>query len=108
MIDLDKIAEGIDYEIQPFDGSDNEQSWQVFVKTGVYRQMVLLFTSIKFDGPNSKLTFALNAMNLDLSEPEITQALKDHAADILEDIIKSNLAKGTLVIEDDKDNKEVS
>lgn len=104
MIDIDKLSEGIDYDIRPIDEVDNEQAWQVFVKTGVYRDMVMMFTRVKFDGPNSRLTFQLDAMNLDQTTPEMTDGLKNHAADILEDIIKTNLAKGTLVIDDDDNN----
>lgn len=103
MIDLNKPCEGIDYVIVPLDGTDNEQAWQVVIQTGQFKDTAMLFTNIEYSGAKNQLKFRLDAVRVDGSDVIIDESMQDYSFSVLEDIIKTGLANGSIVI-DDKDS----
>ena len=105
MINLDKVSEGIHYVLHKMDGVDNSQAWEVEFREGKYKGTICAFGNVKFDGVNNKLAFTLAVRqtpisNLSAEDPEF----KDYAGIILEDLIKTNLASGTLIYGQNENN----
>ena len=55
-IDIDKISEGIDYELIPA-AVDNEQAWDVRFLRGDYVETVIRYGNVAFDGKEKCLKF---------------------------------------------------
>lgn len=105
MINLEKPCEGIHYVLNKMAGVDNSQAWEVEIKEGKYKGTVIAYGNVQYDGVNNKLSFALGIRettlpNLSNKDPEF----EDYAGFILEDLIKNNLANGTLVYGKDSDH----
>ena len=105
MINLDKLSEGIHYVLHKMDAVDNEQAWEVEFREGKYKGTTCAYGNVKFDGVSNKLAFTLAIRqtpidNLSAEDPEF----KEYAGIILEDLIKTNLANGTLVYGENKNN----
>ncbi|MAI05356.1 MAG: hypothetical protein CMA07_06555 [Euryarchaeota archaeon] len=95
-IDIDKISEGIDYELVPAN-ADNEQAWDVRILTGDFVESVIRYGNVSFDGAEKCLKFNFRIMSS--PDPELSTdfvPLQEHAADILEDILERSYAQGTL------------
>jgi hypothetical protein len=105
MINLEKPCEGIHYVLHRMPNVSNDQAWEVELKEGVYKGTVLVYGNVQYDGINNKLMFKLGIRetpieNLSNKDPE----LEDYAGIILEDLIKNNLANGTLVYGKNENN----
>lgn len=99
MIDLNKLCEGIDYQIIPFPEVDNDQAWVVSILRGSYTGYRLFFTGIEYDGTSGQLRFRLDVLN-DSDFVSADGDLQNYAFDLLTDIIKNGIANGSLVIDD--------
>lgn len=102
MIDINKPSEGVDYIIKPLPEVDNSQAWIVEVKTGPFKGYDLLFTHMHYNGKTKSLRFQLDAVNQD--ESKVTPELEDYGFQILQDIIKTGLANGSVVLNDKDSN----
>ena len=95
-INVDKISEGIDYELIPAE-ADNEQAWDLRILTGDFVETVIRYGNVSFDGAEKCLKFNFRIMSS--PDPELSTTfvpLQEHAADILEDILERSYAQGTL------------
>jgi len=100
MIDLNKPCEGVDYVIVPFTEVENDQAWQVVIQTGEFKDTAMLFTHIEYSGPHNQLKFRLDAVNVDGTEVKITESMQNYSFKVLEDIVRTGLANGSIVIDD--------
>jgi len=105
MINMEKPCEGIHYVLHKMDGVDNDQAWEIELREGKYKGTIVAFGNVKFDGINNKLAFQLSIRetpidDLSAKDPEF----EDYAGIILEDLIKTNLANGTLVYGENENN----
>ena len=110
MIDLNKPLEGLDYEVTRVPGHDNEQAWMVKVLRGSFKDVLIGFTNVMYDGISNNLKFKYsaavvmddsadtNVYMMDTADPQ----LEDYAFEVLQDIIKNGIANGSVVF-DDKD-----
>jgi hypothetical protein len=95
-IDIEKMSEGIDYELIPAD-ADNEQAWDIRVLRGDFVETVLRYGNVSFDGAEKCLKFnffVISSPDPDLQTTDID--LQNTAADILEDVLEKSYHNGTL------------
>lgn len=92
MINIDKPCEGIDYVIESVPEVTNEQAWKVVMINGQYKGVSVIFGNIQYNGVDNKLIYKMTADNADVEDVHF----KEYTGQILEDIIKTHLANGTL------------
>lgn len=96
MIDLNKVSEGIDYNIVP--NTENDDRWAVEILRGDYQATGFIFDKIEFDGTTGQLKFKLTAIDLRSGSALNSdyQDLQLYAGAVLEDIIKNGIASGAV------------
>ena len=92
MINIDKPSEGVDYIIETLPEVSNEQAWKVVIINGPYKGASVVFGNIQYNGIDNKLIYKMTCDVFDVNDSQF----KDYTGQILEDIIKSHLANGTL------------
>lgn len=100
MINTNKVAEGIDYELVPTEAV-NVQAWDVRILTGDYVESVIRFGNIAINGEQECLNFNFDIISTpypDLSDD--SPELQDFAGSILIDIIEVAITTKALVTED--------
>ena len=104
MINLDKVSEGVHYELIP--NLELEEAWAVQVIRGEYTGLGFLYEDITFDGKTGQMSFRVSGVNLETKEPvEVNETkIEDFAFEILEDIVKNSIASGSIqLVESDSD-----
>lgn len=104
MINLDKVSEGIDYELIPVEYVDNEAAWDIRILRGEFTETVIRYGTIRFDGERDCLTFdfrVVSTPHFDLDSNNTD--LQEFTADILEDIIERGLREGWVYGTEKKD-----
>ena len=95
MINLNKLSEGIDYELIPVDYVDNAAAWDVRILRGEFTETVIRYGTIRFDGAWEQLRFDFRVVTTpDPSLDSSVRELQEFAADILEDILERGLSEG--------------
>ena len=97
-LDVNKVSEGVDYNLIPVEDSPNEQAWEIRILKGEFVETTLRYGNVAFDGTRDCLTF--NFMVTYSPDENLTSDnvdLQEHAADILEDILEKAHAEGWLV-----------
>lgn len=97
MINVNKVSEGIDYELIPCADSDNDQAWDVRILTGDYVETVVRFGNIALNGEMNCLNF--NFIIISTPDGELTTenvALQEHVGAILEDVLERAMADGNV------------
>lgn len=95
MINLNKVSEGVDYELIPVEYVDNVAAWDVRILRGDFTETVIRYGTIRFDGAWDQLTFDFRVVTS--SDPDLDSsnvALQEFAADILEDILERGIQEG--------------
>lgn len=104
MINLDKVSEGVDYELIPVEYVDNQAAWDVRVLRGEFTETVIRYGTIRYDGTRDCLTFdfrVVDSPDPELSSDDIT--LQDFAGQILEDVIERGMQEGYVYGTEKKD-----
>ena len=104
MINLDKVSEGIDYELIPVEYVDNEAAWDIRILRGQFAESVLRYGTIKFDGERDCLTFDFRVVTS--PDPDLDSSnldLQEHSANILEDILERGIREGWVYGTEKKD-----
>lgn len=105
MINLDKVCEGIHYELTPVDESDNRQAWHVRILEGDFTETVISFGNVALHEDNEHLSFNFSVISTpDDTLDEDNVPLQDYAALILEDIMERAIADGSIVYGDNENN----
>lgn len=95
-IDLNKMSEGIDYEVIPA-AVDNEQAWDIRFLRGDFVETVIRYGAISFDGKEKCLRFNFTIISSPDPDLDTTYVpLQEFAADVLEDVLEKSHANGTL------------
>ena len=102
---LDKLSEGVHYEIIP--QSDDIRGWDVRLLEE-YPETVIRYGKVAFDGKRDALTFnyeIVSSPDPDL-EVETDLTFQEYCGRILSNIIEQSISEGTLLAQD-KDTGEV-
>tara|TARA_B100001057_G_scaffold500793_1_gene617860 strand:- start:2814 stop:3197 length:384 start_codon:yes stop_codon:yes gene_type:complete len=102
---LDKLSEGVHYEIIP--QSDDTRGWDVRLLEE-YPETVIRYGKVAFDGKKDALTFnydIVSSPDPDLSV-ETNLTFQEYCGRILSNIIEQSISEGTLLAQD-KDTGEV-
>lgn len=105
MINLDKVSEGIDYELIPVEYVDNEAAWDVRILRGKFSETVLRFGTIKYDGERDCLTFDFRVVTS--PDPHLSsddEGLQEYSGSVLEDILERGISEGWVYGTETKDN----
>ena len=100
-MDINKLSEGLDYDLVPVVTEDNQQGWDVRIITGDYVETVIRYGNISFDHITESLNFNFDIIytpNDSITLEDFT--LQEYCGRILEDILENSLATGTAVLED--------
>lgn len=105
MINLDKVSEGIDYNI--VSNTKDDERWAVEILRGDYQHIGFIYDDIQLDGTSGSLSFKLTAISLHDGTPldSTNRDLQLYAGDVLEDIIKNGIASGAIEL-DGKDSDQ--
>jgi len=101
MINIDKLSEGVDYELIP--SPENDQSWWIRVLTGPYVETVIQFGAITINGPDEAIHY-----NFEIIEtPDDTlntddENFQQYTGLVLHDVIEMAILKDELLMEDKK------
>ena len=102
---LDKLSEGVHYEIIP--QTDDTRGWDVRLLEE-YPETVIRYGNVAFDGKRDALTFnyeIVSSPDPDL-EVETDLTFQEYCGRILSNIIEQSISEGTLLAQD-KDTGEV-
>jgi hypothetical protein len=99
MIDVNKVSEGVDYNFMPIAETDGR--WAVEVLTGDFAKVGFLFADVQFNKEHRNVSFKLTAVDLYDGSPVDTSNTKiqQYAGEILEDIIKNGISRGTVELD---------
>lgn len=103
MIDLDKVSEGVDYQLVPVTDSTNQQAWDVRFLTGLFSECVVRYGNVSFKEDMMTFNFTL----ISTPDDQVTEDnvdLQQHAGVVLEDIIARAIADGSIVTKDKDGN----
>jgi hypothetical protein len=108
MINLDKMSEGVDYELIPVEYVDNEAAWDVRILRGEFTETVLRFGTIKYDGERDCLTFDFRVVDSPDGELDSSsEDLQEFSGDILEDILERGINEGWVYGTEKKNGEDV-
>ena len=105
MINVEKVSEGVHYELVVPDFEKNDQAWDVRILEGEFVESILRFGNIAFNGKMNCLNFNFKVMyspDDDLDSGK--KSLQIFAGEILEDILERSLIDGKLDLQDVNDN----
>ena len=102
MIDLDKVSEGVHYELVPVQEDTN--LWHVRILKGEFTETVIEFGTVKMsvdhdDEPYLKFDFSI-IKSPDDSLDEDNISLQDYSAVILEDIMSRGIVDGSVALKE--------
>jgi len=102
MINIDKMSEGIDYEMVP-SPVDNEQAWAIRFLAGPFVETVISFGNLQVDGKQESINFNFSVIespieDLNPDNPDLQQ----WCGSVLHDVLDMAIAKGDAVINEVK------
>ena len=102
---LDKLSEGIHYEIIP--QADDTRGWDVRLLEE-YPETVIRYGNVAFDGKRDALTFNYDIVSSPDPDLQIENNLtfQEYCGRILSNIIEQSISEGTLLAQD-KDTGEI-
>jgi len=101
-MNLEKVCEGIDYELTPSD-EDNQMAWNVRILKGEFPETVIRFGKLRFEEEYLHFDFIV-VSSPDSTADEDNIELQDYAAEILEDILINAEANGSLIKSESKND----
>ena len=104
-LNINKVSEGIDYQLVPVDDSPNDQAWEVRILTGEFTETVIRYGNVAFNEIKDCLTFNFMVRYSPDSELDSENlALQERAGEILEDILETAYAEGWAILNEREDN----
>jgi hypothetical protein len=98
MIDLDRKAEGLDYELIPSkELLEAEQAWDVRILKGDFTESIIRFGNIQVDGKNGQMHFNFTVIESPIEDltPDSVD-LQNEVGSILHSVLESAIAKDEL------------
>ena len=102
MINIDKLSEGVDYELIP--SPENEQAWNIRFKTGPYVETVVQFGAISINGPDEAINF--NFTIIESPDDNLTpdnKMFQQVCGLVLHDVIEMAISKDELIMSERKE-----
>ena len=102
MINVDKLSEGIDYELIP--SPENEQSWWIRVLSGPYVETVIQFGAISINGPEEAINY--NFEIIETPDDSLTpddEDFQQFTGLILHDVIEMAIMRDELITNERKE-----
>jgi hypothetical protein len=102
MIDVNKISEGVDYELIPA-AQTNEQAWWIRMLTGPFPETVISFGNLSVDGKDESIHF--NFSVVESPDPELSpdnEALQQYCGMVLHDVIEMSMSRDEVQITEKK------
>ena len=98
MINVDKMSEGIDYELIP-SSVQNEQAWWIRILRGPFVETVVSFGNIRVNGKEEQIHFNFTVVQtpIDGLDPK-NQQLQDWCGSILHDVLDRHIASNSVVM----------
>lgn len=104
MINVEKVSEGIDYELVPVD-VENQQAWDVRFLKGPFVETIIRFGNVAINGLDECVNFNFELVSTPISELSTDSVdLQDAAGSILIDVIENAIASKSLVTEEKHDD----
>jgi hypothetical protein len=102
MINIDKMSEGIDYEMVP-SPIENEQAWCIRFLAGPFVETVISFGNLQVDGKEEAINFNFSVIESPIEDlnPD-NQDLQQWCGSVLHDVLDMAIAKGDAVINEVK------
>jgi|TARA_R110000823_G_scaffold236022_1_gene361816 hypothetical protein len=100
MVNIDKLSEGIHYELTPAN-TENTQGWDVRILEGDYIESVIRFGNVAFNEQKDSLTFnfkLISSPDNDLTEENMF--FQQYVGSILEDILERSVADGSAIVKE--------
>lgn len=97
-MNLDKLSEGIHYELIPVEEVSNDQAWDLRILEGQFVETVIRFGNIRFNQEQDCLNF--NFLVVSTPDPDATvenEDLQILAGQILNSVLEKAAAEDTLV-----------
>ena len=102
MINVDKLSEGVDYELIP--SPENEQSWWIRVLTGPYVETVIQFGAISINGPEEAINY--NFEIIETPDDSLTpddENFQQFTGLVLHDVIEMAIMRDELITNERKE-----
>lgn len=102
MINVDKLSEGIDYELIP--SPENEQSWWIRVLSGPYVETVIQFGAISINGPEEAINY--NFEIIETPDDSLTpddEDFQQFTGLVLHDVIEMAIMRDELITNERKE-----
>ncbi len=102
MINVDKLSEGVDYELIP--SPENEQSWWIRVLTGPYVETVIQFGAISINGPEEAINY--NFEIIETPDDSLTpddEDFQQFTGLVLHDVIELAIMRDELITNERKE-----
>ena len=102
MINVDKLSEGIDYELIP--SPENEQSWWIRVLSGPYVETVIQFGAISINGPEEAINYNFEIIETpgDSLTPD-NEDFQQFTGLVLHDVIEMAIMRDELITNERKE-----
>lgn len=97
MINLDKVSEGIHYELIPVEEHTNSQAWHIRITQGTFVETTISFGNVAIHPDGERLSFNFDVVSSpddDLTVEDVE--LQDFVTEILEDVLERAITDGTL------------
>ena len=93
MINIDKLSEGVDYELIPSTESTNDQAWWIRFLRGPFVETVVQFGNVRVNGKQEQIHFNFSIIespidNINSEDPE----LQDWCGSVLHDVLDKHIA----------------
>ena len=96
MINIDKMSEGIDYELIP-SSVQNEQVWWIRILRGPFVETVVQFGNVRVNGKQEQIHFNFSIIespidNINSDDPE----LQNWCGSVLHDVLDKHIANNAV------------
>jgi len=103
MINIDKLSEGVDYELIPSTESTNDQAWWIRFLGGPFVETVVQFGNVRVNGKQEQIHFNFSIIESPLTDLKTDDPeLQNWCGSVLHDVLDKHIA------EDAVEMKEVS
>lgn len=98
MINIDKMSEGVDYELIPA-RIENEQAWWVRLLRGPFVETVVSFGNIQVNGKEEQLHFNFTIIESpdESLNPDVVE-FQNHVGSVLHDILNEAASREDLLL----------
>ena len=99
MINIDKLSEGVDYELIPSTESANDQAWWIRFLSGPFVETVVQFGNVRVNGKQEQIHFNFTVVEspIDGLSPDDVD-FQNYVGSVLHDVLDNAIAKKEVVM----------